>query len=164
MKKKLLISFILICVIIAVIGFGMINRDNNTNNGTDFANYPTFTVMASSEHNNLVDVDTTFELAASEDTSLELVQACFSITPKVEYEIVEVRKDFEGFAMEMPTYDEPSFDEPMYDDPGMIMPEPEETIETWVIVVSGIGSFLVSFIITKMITTKIVRKRLEDEI
>ena len=78
--------------------------------------------------------------------------------------IVEVRKDFEGFAMEMPTYDEPSFDEPMYDDPGMIMPEPEETIETWVIVVSGIGSFLVSFIITKMITTKIVRKRLEDEI
>lgn len=78
--------------------------------------------------------------------------------------IVEVRKDFEGFAMEMPTYDEPSFDEPIYNDPGIMMEEPEKEIATWIIVVSGIGSFLVTFIITKMITTKIVRKKLEDEI
>ena len=49
--------------------------------------------------------------------------------------------------------------------PGMMEPiEIEEPIETWVIVLSGFGSFIVMFIISKIITTKIVRKKLEDEI
>ncbi len=77
---------------------------------------------------------------------------------------VEVKKEFEGFAMEMPVIDE----DPGMSDPGMIEPMPpvetEEPVETWIIVVSGIGSFLVFFIITKVITTKIVRKKLEEDL
>lgn len=77
--------------------------------------------------------------------------------------VIEVRKEFEGYAMEMPSY-EPSDD---YTNPGgdyMIeMPE-EEKVETWVIVVSGIGAFIVAYFITRIITTKVVRKKLEDEI
>ncbi len=79
--------------------------------------------------------------------------------------IVEVRKDFEGFAMDEPVFDEPSIMDPEYINPGMMEPiEIEEPIETWVIVLSGFGSFIVMFIISKIITTKIVRKKLEDEI
>lgn len=79
--------------------------------------------------------------------------------------IVEVRKDFEGFAMDEPVFDEPSIMDPGYMNPGMMEPiEIEEPIETWVIVLSGFGSFIVMFIISKIITTKIVRKKLEDEI
>lgn len=79
--------------------------------------------------------------------------------------IVEVRKDFEGFAMDEPVFDEPSIMDPGYVNPGMMEPiEIEEPIETWVIVLSGFGSFIVMFIISKIITTKIVRKKLEDEI
>ena len=78
--------------------------------------------------------------------------------------IVEVKKEFEGFAMEMPTYDEPINNEPGSSEPSLPIEEPEEPISIWAMVGSGIGAFLVTFIITKMITTKIVRKRLEDEI
>ena len=79
--------------------------------------------------------------------------------------IVEVRKDFEGFAMDESVFDEPSIMDPGYINPGMMEPiEIEEPIETWVIVLSGFGSFIVMFIISKIITTKIVRKKLEDEI
>lgn len=79
--------------------------------------------------------------------------------------IVEVRKDFEGFAMDEPIFDEPSIMDPGYMNPGMMEPiEIEEPVETWVIVLSGFGAFFVMFIISKIITTKIVRKKLEDEI
>jgi hypothetical protein len=79
--------------------------------------------------------------------------------------IIEVKKDFEGFAMEMPSVD-PSVDP---SNPGGIdnpsMPtEPEEKIPTWIIIVSGIGTLIVTYFITRIITTKIVRKKLEDEI
>lgn len=77
---------------------------------------------------------------------------------------IEVKKDFMGFAMA-------SFDEPIIDEPGMMypgmmesmMPE-EEPLNTWAILGIGFASFLVSFIISKAITVKIVRKKLEDEI
>ena len=78
--------------------------------------------------------------------------------------IIEVKKDFEGYAMEMPSVD--PTDDPT--NPGGIdtpvVPEEENKIATWVIVVSGIGTLLVTYIVTRIITTKIVRKKLEDEI
>ena len=79
--------------------------------------------------------------------------------------IIEVKKEFEGYAMEMPSVD-PSTDP---NNPGGIdnpsMPtETEEKIPTWVIIVSGIGTLVVTYFITRIITTKIVRKKLEDEI
>ena len=77
--------------------------------------------------------------------------------------IIEVKKDFEGYAMEIPSFD-PS-DNPV--NPGEIdtpvVPE-ENQVATWIIVVSGIGTLLVTYMITRIITTKIVRKKLEDEI
>lgn len=93
MKKKLLISFLLICVIIIALVAIIKNQEDNPNK-VEFVNYPTFTVMASSEKNNLIDLNTSFNLNASEETTLELVQSSFSITPKVEYEITEIRKDY----------------------------------------------------------------------
>lgn len=78
--------------------------------------------------------------------------------------IIEVRKEFEGFAMEEFSFDEPTFD-PEYMYPGMVEPmEEEEVVSTWTIVGYGFGAFLITFFITKIITTKIVRKKLEDEI
>ena len=78
--------------------------------------------------------------------------------------IIEVKKDFEGYAMEMSSVD--PTDDPT--NPGGIdtpvVPEEENKIATWVIVVSGIGTLLVTYIVTRIITTKIVRKKLEDEI
>lgn len=75
---------------------------------------------------------------------------------------IEVKKDFTGYAMAafMPS------DEPGYVDPGYMEPieSPEEPLNIWAVVGAGIGSFLIAFIITKIITTKIVRKKLEDEI
>lgn len=77
---------------------------------------------------------------------------------------VEVRKEFMGFAMA-------PLDEPIIDDPGMIHPgmmEPmtpeEDQMNTWAVIGIGFVSFLISFIISKAITVKIVRKKLEDEI
>ena len=54
-------------------------------------------------------------------------------------------------------------DEPTYDIP---MEEPSETfhLNPWTIVGIGLATFVVSFIITKIIATKIFRKKLEDEI
>ncbi|MBQ8299805.1 MAG: hypothetical protein IJX99_08155 [Clostridia bacterium] len=79
--------------------------------------------------------------------------------------IVEVKKDFEGFAMEEPVFEDPGIMDPGVINPGMMEPlETKEPIETWVIVLSGLGSFMITFIISKLITTKIVRKKLEDEI
>lgn len=75
---------------------------------------------------------------------------------------IEVKKDFTGYAMAafMPS------DEPGYVDPGYMEPIelPDEPLNIWAVVGAGIGSFLIAFIITKIITTKIVRKKLEDEI
>ena len=93
MKKKIIISFVLICVIVALIAVFMYNQ-NKQSIDTKFVNYPTFTVTANNQEDNLVDVDTSFNLKADEDTTLELVQSCFSITPKVEYEIHEISKNY----------------------------------------------------------------------
>ena len=75
--------------------------------------------------------------------------------------IIEVKKDFEGNAFAE------DFFEPVPD----IMPdvmieqlEQSEDIPVWQIVLYGIGSFLITFIITKTITTKIIRKKLEEEL
>lgn len=77
---------------------------------------------------------------------------------------VEVKKDFIGYAM-TPMNDPMPGDIGMYD-PGMMEPvEPvKEPLSAWAIAGIGFASFLVSFIITKTITVKIVRKKLEDEI
>lgn len=77
---------------------------------------------------------------------------------------VEVKKDFVGYAM-TPMNDPMPGDMGMYD-PGMLEPvEPvKEPLSAWAIAGIGFASFLVSFIITKTITVKIVRKKLEDEI
>lgn len=93
MKKKLIISFLLMCIIIVAL-IAIITKQEENPNKLEFVNYPNFTVTANSEHNNLVDVDTSFDLMADEETTLELVESSFSITPKVEYEITEIRKDY----------------------------------------------------------------------
>lgn len=75
--------------------------------------------------------------------------------------IIEVKKDFEGNAFAE------DFFEPMPDMMPDIMveqPEQPEDIPVWQIVLYGIGSFLITFIITKIITTKIIRKKLEEEL
>ena len=79
--------------------------------------------------------------------------------------IIEVRKEFEGNAFAE------DFFEPTPDVPGgpidmpMDIPMEEETqISTWQIVLCGFGSFLITFIITKIITTKIIRKKLEEDL
>lgn len=76
---------------------------------------------------------------------------------------INVTKQFTGYAMA----DFTSTDDPGMIDPGFdVMPEEpqEEPLNIWYVIGIGFGSFLVSFIITKMITTKIIRKKLEDEI
>lgn len=76
---------------------------------------------------------------------------------------INVTKQFTGYAMA----DFTSTDEPGMADPGAnVMPEEptEEPLNIWYVIGIGFGSFLISFIITKMITTKIIRKKLEDEI
>ena len=75
---------------------------------------------------------------------------------------IEVKKEFTGYASTMPSYNPDDYNP---DDPGKNPVEPtEEPLNIWMLIGIGFGSFLVSFIITKVITTKIVRKRLEDEI
>lgn len=78
---------------------------------------------------------------------------------------IEVRKEFQGNAFEE-NFFEPGPDIPVGPSAGFVEPPMEEEIDipVWQIVLAGIGSFLVVFIITKMITTKIIRKKLEDEI
>lgn len=78
--------------------------------------------------------------------------------------IIEVKKEFQGNAFAENFFEtEPNI--PMNpNDIYMPIVEDEFTMPVWQIVLIGIGSFLVSFIITKMITTKIIRKKLEDEL
>lgn len=76
---------------------------------------------------------------------------------------INVTKQFTGYAMA----DFTSTDDPGMMDTGFdVMPEEpaQEPLNIWYVIGIGFGSFLVSFIITKMITTKIIRKKLEDEI
>lgn len=77
---------------------------------------------------------------------------------------IDVKKDFIGYAM-IPS-EEPIYDDPGMYDPGMMDPSitEEEPLNVWYVVGAGVVSFLASFIITKIITVKIVRKKLEDEI
>lgn len=81
---------------------------------------------------------------------------------------IEVRKDFSCYVT--PAYvpdDNPGgTDNPYPIDPGGIDTPTEEvkTYTWWQIALYGFGSFIVTFIIVKIITTKIVRKKLEDEI
>ena len=77
---------------------------------------------------------------------------------------INVKKDFTGFAMG--AFVDPGIDDPGTMEPGMEGPvEPvKEPVNVWYAIGMGFGSFLVAFIITKIITTKIVRKKLEDEI
>lgn len=77
--------------------------------------------------------------------------------------IIEVKKEFEGYGMEqfIPDYN----DEPMPFEPGLSN-EQENVfhLSTWAIIGIGLATLLVSFFITKLIATKIIRKKLEDEI
>lgn len=81
---------------------------------------------------------------------------------------IEVRKDFSCYvaAPYVPDYNQGGIDNPYPYDPGMDNPSNEETktYAWWQIALYGFGSFIVTFIIVKIITTKIVRKKLEDEI
>lgn len=72
---------------------------------------------------------------------------------------IEVRKDFTGYAMSEPIYNE----EPNIVDPD-ISEEKNNVLSVWQYIGIGFGSFIVSFLIAKIITTKIIRKKLEDEI
>ncbi len=95
MKKKIFISLaVIICVTLAIFLFIKFNDDNIIVTPNEDLKYPSFQVTASSEENNLVSVNTSFRLLASEETSKELVEASFSISPNVEYEIEEIRKDY----------------------------------------------------------------------
>jgi len=79
--------------------------------------------------------------------------------------IIEVKKEFQGNAFEE-NFFEPEPDILVGPSTGFEEPPMEEEIDipVWQIVLAGISSFLVVFIIAKMITTKIIRKKLEDEI
>ena len=77
---------------------------------------------------------------------------------------IEVRKEFEGNAF-AENFFEPAPDVPVGPIDGSDIPMDEGTqISAWQIILSGIGAFLVTFIITKIITTKIIRRKLEDEL
>ncbi len=77
---------------------------------------------------------------------------------------IEVRKEFQGTAF-AENFFEPDVpvDTMTPVDPTMPVEE-ENPIATWIIVVSGIGTFFVTFIITKIIVTKIVRRKLEQDL
>lgn len=79
--------------------------------------------------------------------------------------IIEVRKEFEGNAFAENFFDDPG-DVPPIDDQGFVdvQVEPETQIPGWQIALYGFGTFIVLFFVTKIITTKIIRKRLEDEL
>ena len=79
--------------------------------------------------------------------------------------IIEVKKEFQGNAFEE-NFFEPEQEIPIGPSTGFEeMPMEEDiNIPIWQIILIGFGSFLIVFIITKMITTKIIRKKLEDEI
>lgn len=81
---------------------------------------------------------------------------------------IEVRKDFSCYVAGayVPDDNQGGIDNPYPYDPGMDNPSNEETktYAWWQIALYGFGSFIVTFIIVKIITTKIVRKKLEDEI
>ena len=78
--------------------------------------------------------------------------------------IVEVKKEFEGNAFAENFFDP----DPVNPDVPYEIPEnpteQEVVIPVWQIVLYGLGTFIVVFFVTKMITTKIIRKKLEDEI
>lgn len=95
MKKKIFISLVaIICVTLAIFLFIKFNDGNVEIIPDEDVKYPVFQVTASNEENNLVSIDTSFRLLANEETSKELVEASFSISPNVEYEIEEIRKDY----------------------------------------------------------------------
>jgi hypothetical protein len=74
--------------------------------------------------------------------------------------VIEVKKSFQGFAMD------PSTEVPGGEvvDPIPTPVEEEKPMSGWAIGGIGFGSFLISFIVTKIIAGKIIRKKLEDEI
>lgn len=79
--------------------------------------------------------------------------------------IIEVRKEFEGNAFAENFFEEdPGVSMKPIDIPMEPAEEPGLQIPTWQIVLYGIGSFVIAFIITKIITTKIVRKKLEEDL
>lgn len=94
MNKKVLV--IISIIVIAAISFFAIftNMRNNSNDIKKAIKYPEFKVTASSESNDLIALNTSFNLEASEDTTKELVETSFSISPSVEYEIEEVRNNY----------------------------------------------------------------------
>ena len=77
---------------------------------------------------------------------------------------IEVRREFEGEAMNAGAFENTDMPEGM--DNGMDLEPVEEGIhfETWQIVLAGIGAFLVTFIIIRMITKKIIMKKIEEDL
>ena len=76
---------------------------------------------------------------------------------------IEVTRDFEIEAFEDTMMNSPSED---FNEGENNFAEQEDVVnfETWQIVLSGIGSFLVVFIVSRLITKKIILKKFEDEI
>ena len=75
---------------------------------------------------------------------------------------IEVTRDIEGVAYAEPTADPTDIGE----DPGAY-PEPQEegkNFETWQIILAGIGAFLVTMVISRIITKKIILKKFEEDI
>lgn len=76
--------------------------------------------------------------------------------------IIEVKKEFQGFAMSESQFSEEPF-EPTFDY-NVPVDQEQKTISAWILVGASLVSLLISFILTKTIVTKIYRKKLEDEI
>ena len=77
--------------------------------------------------------------------------------------IIEEKKSFEGFGME--EFNQDYSDEPIPFDPSINEMQKEVFhLNTWAIIGIGFATFILSFFITKIIATKIIMKKLEDEI
>lgn len=76
--------------------------------------------------------------------------------------IIEVRKEFQGYGMAQTV---PGGDDYPIDPTPITPVEPErKPVSIWVIIGSSLGALIVSFVITKIIATKIFTKKLEKEI
>lgn len=76
--------------------------------------------------------------------------------------IIEVRKEFQGYGMAQTV---PGGDDYPIDPTPITPVEPEKKpVSIWVIIGSSLGALIVSFVITKIIATKIFTKKLEKEI
>lgn len=158
------------------IGDGMV--DNQTNLSFDYINMgkarvSNLTASVEGDYKSIQDINYIGNLEAGNTDYYDIM-----VTPMKEGENVgtlvlafedssgkkiEVKKEFTGFASGMPSY-APGDYNPIESDVPQDDVLTEEPLNVWLVIGIGFGSFLIAFIITKIITTKIIRKKLEDEI